>query len=126
MTIVHWNVIHCPNVYSSAWASALFILGRWACEGLVRGINDEFEIPALLFLCFLGLVNLVRCRYPPKFKVKTTQKNMTKNNRKEYNAPMVEVLAARVERGFEGSLAPTGSNEDLISSGEVHGGSDFD
>ena len=31
-----------------------------------------------------------------------------------------------VERGFEGSLAPTGSNEDLISSGEVHGGSDFD
>ena len=28
---------------------------------------------------------------------------MTKNNRKEYNAPMVEVLATRVERGFEGS-----------------------
>lgn len=78
MTIVHWNVIHCPNVYSSAWASALFILGRWACEGLVRGINDEFEIPALLFLCFLGLVNLVRCRYPPKFKVKTTQKKHDK------------------------------------------------
>ena len=28
---------------------------------------------------------------------------------------MVEILNARVERGFEGSLAPTGSNEDLIS-----------
>ena len=39
---------------------------------------------------------------------------------------MVEVLNARVERGFDGSLALTGSNEDLISSGEVHGGSDFD
>lgn len=51
---------------------------------------------------------------------------MTKNNKKEYNAPMVELLNARVERGFEGSLAPTGSNEDLVSSGEVHGGSDFD
>ena len=51
---------------------------------------------------------------------------MTKNNKKEYNAPMVELLNASVERGFEGSLAPTGSNEDLVSSGEVHGGSDFD
>ena len=39
---------------------------------------------------------------------------------------MVELLNARVERGFEGSLAPPGSNEDLVSSGEVHGGSDFD
>ena len=47
--------------------------------------------------------------------------------KKEYFAPMVEVLNARVEKGFEGStIAPTGSNEDLISSGEVHGGSDFD
>lgn len=51
---------------------------------------------------------------------------MTENNKKEYNAPMVELLNARLERGFEGSLAPTGSNEDLVSSGEVHGGSDFD
>lgn len=51
---------------------------------------------------------------------------MKKNLKKEYFAPMVEILNARVERGFEGSLAPTGSNEDLISSGEVHGGSDFD
>jgi len=47
----------------------------------------------------------------------------------EYLAPMVEVLNARVERGFQASgaeLLPTGSNESLISSGEVHGGSDFD
>lgn len=51
---------------------------------------------------------------------------MTENNKREYDAPMVELFDARVERGFEGSLAPTGSNEDLISSGEVHGGSDFD
>ncbi|MBQ5974833.1 MAG: hypothetical protein IKG88_02220 [Bacteroidales bacterium] len=51
---------------------------------------------------------------------------MKENLKKEYFAPMVEILNARVERGFEGSLAPTGSNEDLISSGEVHGGSDFD
>lgn len=51
---------------------------------------------------------------------------MKENLKKEYFATMVEILNARVERGFEGSLAPTGSNEDLISSGEVHGGSDFD
>ena len=51
---------------------------------------------------------------------------MKENLKKEYFAPMVEILNARVDRGFEGSLAPTGSNEDLISSGEVHGGSDFD
>ena len=51
---------------------------------------------------------------------------MKENLKKEYFAAMVEILNARVERGFEGSLAPTGSNEDLISSGEVHGGSDFD
>ena len=51
---------------------------------------------------------------------------MKENLKKEYFAPMVEILNARVERGFEGSLAPTGTNEDLISSGEVHGGSDFD
>ena len=51
---------------------------------------------------------------------------MKENLKKEYFAPMVEILNARVERGFEGSLAPTGSNEDLIYSGEVHVGSDFD
>ncbi len=51
---------------------------------------------------------------------------MTDNKKLDYNTSMVEGLAARIERGFEGSLAPTGSNENLISSGEVHGGSDFD
>ena len=51
---------------------------------------------------------------------------MIERNKQEYDAPMVDLIDARVERGFEGSLAPTGSNEDLISSGEVHGGSDFD
>jgi len=54
---------------------------------------------------------------------------MTQNNKRDYTTPTVEVLAARVERGFQASgteLLPTGSNENLISSGEVHGGSDFD
>jgi len=60
-----------------------------------------------------------------------TSNNMMKQKQssKEYLAPMVEVLNARVERGFQASgteLLPTGSNESLISSGEVHGGSDFD
>ena len=54
---------------------------------------------------------------------------MTQNNKQEYTTPMVEVLAARVERGFQASgteLLPSGSNESMVSSGEVHGGSDFD
>lgn len=54
---------------------------------------------------------------------------MTNDTKREYSAPMVEILNARVERGFQASgaeLLPTGSNENLVSSGEVHGGSDFD
>ena len=54
---------------------------------------------------------------------------MTQQSKREYASPTVEVLKARVERGFQVSgegVTPTGSNEDLISSGEVHGGSDFD
>jgi hypothetical protein len=54
---------------------------------------------------------------------------MKENLKKEYDTPMIEVLRARVEKGFQISgseMNPTGSNEDLISSGEVHGGSDFD
>lgn len=43
---------------------------------------------------------------------------------------MVEVLRARVEKGFQasgsGELIPSGTNENLISSGESHDGSDFD
>ena len=37
---------------------------------------------------------------------------MKENKKQQYLTPMVERLEARVERGFEGSLAPTGSNED--------------
>ncbi|MBR1834611.1 MAG: hypothetical protein IJ785_03800 [Bacteroidales bacterium] len=53
---------------------------------------------------------------------------MKENLKKEYYAPMVEVLNARVEKGFQasGELLPTGSNENLVSSGESHDGSDFD
>ena len=53
---------------------------------------------------------------------------MADNKKREYDAPIVEVLAARVERGFQasGELLTTGSNENLVSSGEVHGCSDFD
>ncbi|MBR3725072.1 MAG: hypothetical protein IKN11_06765 [Bacteroidales bacterium] len=50
---------------------------------------------------------------------------MKENQKKEYDTPMVEVLRARVEKGFEMS-AVTGNNEALVSSGEAHGGSDFD
>lgn len=51
-----------------------------------------------------------------------------KQGSREYLAPMVEVMSAHVERGFQasGEMLPTGRNEDLVSSGEVHGGSDFD
>lgn len=54
---------------------------------------------------------------------------MYKTQRKEYDAPNVEVLAARVESGFQISgdgNSPSGSNEELVSSGESHDGSDFD
>ncbi|MBR6272429.1 MAG: hypothetical protein SPM02_06350 [Bacteroidales bacterium] len=53
---------------------------------------------------------------------------MKENLKKEYDTPMVEVLRARVEKGFQasGELLPTGSNENLVSSGESHDGSDFD
>ncbi len=50
---------------------------------------------------------------------------MKENLKKEYFAPMVEILNARVEKGFQLS-ATTGSNEELVSSGESHDGSDFD
>ena len=39
---------------------------------------------------------------------------MKENKKQQYLTPMVERLEARVERGFEGSLAPTGSNEDPV------------
>lgn len=52
-----------------------------------------------------------------------------KQSSKEYLAPMVEVLYARVERGFQASgeeMSLAGSNESLSSNGGVHGGNDFD
>ena len=53
---------------------------------------------------------------------------MKENLKKENYAPMVEVLNARVEKGFQasGELLPTGDTENLVSSGESHDGSDFD
>ena len=48
----------------------------------------------------------------------------------EYFAPQVEVLNARVEKGFQMSGDPmatgNGTSEALTNSGEVHGGDDFD
>ncbi len=54
---------------------------------------------------------------------------MTQNYKREYASPKTDVMTARVEKGYQvtgGINTPTGSNEDLVSSGEVHGGSDFD
>jgi hypothetical protein len=57
---------------------------------------------------------------------------MTKNNKREYDAPMVELIEARVEKGFQTSGGATpepqtaGSTEGLTNSGNSYGGSDFD
>ena len=57
---------------------------------------------------------------------------MIKNNKKEYDAPMVELIEARVEKGFQTSGGATpepqtaGSTEGLTNSGNSYGGSDFD
>lgn len=55
---------------------------------------------------------------------------MTKQNKKEYDTPMVELIEARVEKGFLGSGVidepqTLGSNETLTFSGESHNGYDF-
>jgi hypothetical protein len=56
---------------------------------------------------------------------------MTKNTKKEYDAPMVELIEARVEKGFQGSgsTAPepqtAGSTEGLTAGGS-YTGNDFD
>ena len=53
------------------------------------------------------------------------------NNKKEYDAPMVELIEARVEKGFQmsGSITPepqtAGSTEGLTAGGS-HTGNDFD
>lgn len=58
---------------------------------------------------------------------------MTENNKREYDAPMVELMEARVEKGFVGSgeVEPqpqetSGSTEGLTGSGDSYGGNDFD
>ena len=57
---------------------------------------------------------------------------MKENFKKEYDAPMVELIEARVEKGFQasGSIAPdpqtAGSTEGLNNSGASYGGNDFD
>lgn len=55
---------------------------------------------------------------------------MLKKSKQEYDAPMVELIEARVERGFQmsGAAEPqtTGGTEALTNSGASYGGSDFD
>ena len=57
---------------------------------------------------------------------------MIKQKKKEYQSPMVELIEARVERGFAGSgssdpqpLGTNGSTEGLTG-GASYSGSDFD
>ena len=56
---------------------------------------------------------------------------MIKNNKREYDAPMVEVIDARVEKGFQASGAAAepqtrGANEALTEGSDSYGGNDFD
>ena len=57
---------------------------------------------------------------------------MQKHKKKEYQTPMVELMEARVERGFAGSGTepqPQGTNgttEGLTGSSNSYTGSDFD
>ena len=64
------------------------------------------------------------------FKISLSQKDMKEVKKMEYFAPQVEVLNARVEKGFQMSGDPmatgNGTSETLGNSGEVHGGDDFD
>ena len=56
---------------------------------------------------------------------------MTENNKREYDAPMVELIEARVEKGFQvsgGSAEPhaRGANEALSAGSGSFTGNDFD
>ena len=56
---------------------------------------------------------------------------MKENNKKEYDTPQIELIEARVEKGFQmsgGAAEPqtTGGTEGLTNSGNNYGGSDFD
>ena len=57
---------------------------------------------------------------------------MKKNFKREYDAPMVELIEARVEKGFQmsGSADPeaqtAGSTEGLTAGSDSYNGNDFD
>jgi hypothetical protein len=56
---------------------------------------------------------------------------MRERIKKGYDAPMVELIEARVEKGFQTSGAatepqPAGSTEGLTAGANSYGGSDFD
>ena len=56
---------------------------------------------------------------------------MRERIKKGYDAPMVELIEARVEKGFQTSGAatepqPAGSTEGLTAGTNSYGGSDFD
>ena len=56
---------------------------------------------------------------------------MKENFKREYDAPMVELIEARVEKGFQVSgTAPepqtAGSTEGLTAGGDSYDGNDFD
>lgn len=56
---------------------------------------------------------------------------MIKKQKREYDAPMVELIDARVEKGFQTSGASDqpqtqSANEALTFSGNSYGGNDFD
>ncbi len=56
---------------------------------------------------------------------------MEQTKKQEYETPQVEMLNARVEKGFAGSgMTPqtntSGSTEELTSSGQSLNGNDFD
>ena len=55
---------------------------------------------------------------------------MTENNKQEYDAPILELIEARVEKGFQGSGGSTepqtrGANEVLTAGSESYTGNDF-
>ena len=53
-----------------------------------------------------------------------------KENKRKYEIPMVELIEARVEKGFQGSATADGlrgsSTEGLTDSGNSFDGNDFD
>ena len=56
---------------------------------------------------------------------------MTENNKREYDAPMVELMEASVEKGFQMSGGSTesqtrGANEALTAGSDSYDGNNFD